>query len=123
MFNTHSVSNWFWIIGDEKENVYSSAIKKSIPVNSKEFKSFLQDGNAPTHIKSIDELREVLIAQYRDGWEHTALDIKEKRRAQICAELLVIDMRSIRPAREGNAAKLGELEAFAQVLRDELRAL
>jgi len=49
--------------------------------------------------------------------------LQNPRISEIKAELASIDLRSIRPSREGDSARLAELEAQAQVLRDELRAL
>ena len=48
---------------------------------------------------------------------------EEIRRADILAELAAIDQRSIRPLREGDADRVAELEAQAEALRVELRAL
>lgn len=45
------------------------------------------------------------------------------RIAEIKVELAAIDLKSIRPAREGDVARLATLEAQAQVLRTELSAL
>ncbi len=45
------------------------------------------------------------------------------RIAEIKAELVAIDLKSIRPAREGDTARLATLEAQAQVLRSELSTL
>jgi hypothetical protein len=44
-------------------------------------------------------------------------------RAEVLADLASIDMRSIRALREGNAARIAELEAQAVALRAELAAL
>ena len=48
---------------------------------------------------------------------------KQKRISEIKSELNKIDMKSIRPARAGEAARLAELEAEAEILRIELSAL
>jgi hypothetical protein len=45
------------------------------------------------------------------------------RITEIKAELSAIDLKSIRPAREGDATRLAALEAQAQVLRIELSGL
>lgn len=44
-------------------------------------------------------------------------------RADVLADLAVIDAKSIRALRENNAARIAELEAQAQALRQELAAL
>lgn len=48
---------------------------------------------------------------------------KENRKEEIKSLLYDIDMKSIRPARVGETEKLQELEAEAQILRDELELL
>lgn len=46
-----------------------------------------------------------------------------RTRADVLADLAAIDMRSIRALREGNTARIAELEAQAVALRAELAAL
>ena len=48
---------------------------------------------------------------------------KENRKAEIKSLLHDIDMKSIRPARAGETAKLQELEAEAEKLRAELNGI
>lgn len=48
---------------------------------------------------------------------------KQKRISEIKSELHEIDMKSIRPARAGETAKLEELEAEAEKLRAELNGI
>lgn len=48
---------------------------------------------------------------------------KENRKAEIKSLLHDIDMKSIRPARAGETAKLQELEAEAEKLRKELAGI
>lgn len=45
------------------------------------------------------------------------------RTAEIKAELQAIDAKSIRPIRDGDAARIAGLEAQAAALREELRLL
>lgn len=45
------------------------------------------------------------------------------RAAEIKEELQAIDAKSIRPIREGDAARIADLEAQAAALREELRSL
>ncbi|MDP3322632.1 MAG: hypothetical protein Q8S71_03695 [Hydrogenophaga sp.] len=53
----------------------------------------------------------------------TYIGIDNPRIAEIKAELSAIDMKSIRPTREGDAARLAALEAQAILLRAELSGL
>ena len=46
-----------------------------------------------------------------------------RTRADVLADLQAIDARSVRALREGNAARIDELETQAQALRTELAAL
>ncbi len=48
---------------------------------------------------------------------------KQKRISEIISELNQIDMKSIRPARAGETARLAELEAEAEILRAELAGI
>jgi DNA repair exonuclease SbcCD nuclease subunit len=48
---------------------------------------------------------------------------KEIRKSEIISELNQIDMKSIRPARAGETARLAELEAEAEKLRKELAGI
>ena len=48
---------------------------------------------------------------------------KQKRISEIKSLLHEIDMKSIRPARAGETERLVELEAEAQILRDELNGI
>lgn len=50
-------------------------------------------------------------------------DINAQRKIEIQAEFTALDMQRIRPLAENNTAKLAELNAQAQLLRDELKSL
>lgn len=51
------------------------------------------------------------------------VDIKAQRKAEILAELDSLDAKSIRPIREGDTARLADLDKQAQALRDEFKSL
>ena len=53
----------------------------------------------------------------------TAEQVKATRTAQIKAALAELDAKSIRPLRDGDTARLSELEAQANALRKELGSL
>lgn len=119
----YNVENWFWFIDGDMAHVYSSALKRTVAISSKEYKAFLNSGYLPTHIKSMDELREVLKTQYPEGLPANDGDENYKRRGEIIGELELIDRKSIRPIRENDLERLQELEVSAQKLREELRNL
>lgn len=52
--------------------------------------------------------------------EEVQAKAKAERVRSIKAQLMAIDQKSIRPAREGDTQRLAELEAQAQALRAEL---
>jgi len=58
-----------------------------------------------------------------DGAERKLIEDKATRTAQIKAALAEIDAKSIRPLRDGDTARLSDLEAQANALRKELGAL
>ena len=49
--------------------------------------------------------------------------VPNPRIAEIYAALSALDMKSIRPTREGDLVRLADLELQAQMLRDELKGL
>lgn len=62
------------------------------------------------------------IADYAEPVK-TPAEIAAARKAEILAALSALDAKSIRPLREGDAARVDALEAEAMVLRAELAAL
>lgn len=57
------------------------------------------------------------------AWELVDPAPAKRERREIMSELATLDAKTIRPIREGNAARIAELEAAAAVLRDELANL
>ena len=55
-------SNWYWLVADDDKHVYSSARASTVATGDKAYKAWLAQGNAPTRIASMDELKDVLIA-------------------------------------------------------------
>ena len=55
-------SNWYWLVADDDKHVYSSARAATVSTGDKAYKAWLAQGNAPTRIATMDELKDVLIA-------------------------------------------------------------
>ena len=58
----YAPANWYWIIAGDDKQVYSSARSAPVSVGDKAYKTWLAQGNVPTRIASMDELKDVLIA-------------------------------------------------------------
>ena len=58
----YAPANWYWIVGDDASQVYSSASAATVGTGDKAYKAWLAQGNAPTRIATMDELKDVLIA-------------------------------------------------------------
>lgn len=53
-------SDWFWIVGGDESQVYSSAAGSYVQTSNKQYENWLAAGNVPTRIVSEVELGEVL---------------------------------------------------------------
>lgn len=58
----YTPQNWYWIVGNDETQVYSSASGDYVPVSDATYVSWLADGGKATRITSSDELGEVLAA-------------------------------------------------------------
>ena len=58
----YTPKDWYWIIAGDDRQVYSSARSAFVGVGDKAYKIWLAQGNVPTRIASMDELKDVLIA-------------------------------------------------------------
>jgi len=58
----YTPANWYWIIAGDDRQVYSSARASTVAIGDKAYKAWLAQGNAPTRIATMDELKDVLIA-------------------------------------------------------------
>lgn len=58
----YAPANWYWIIAGDDRQVYSSASAATVGTGDKAYKAWLAQGNAPTRIATMDELKDVLIA-------------------------------------------------------------
>ncbi len=54
--------DWFWLVGGDESQVYSSAARDYVPLDDPAYVAFLAAGGAPTRIGSADELAAVLRA-------------------------------------------------------------
>ena len=58
----YTPKDWYWIVAGDDKQVYSSARASTVATGDKAYKAWLAQGNAPTRIASMDELKDVLIA-------------------------------------------------------------
>ena len=75
MFKPYNPAAWFWIVGGDKSQVYSSAVADFVKPDDAAYVAFLADDGLPSRIASMDELRDVLLAQAPAGWKPTASDL------------------------------------------------
>ena len=57
---TYDPSNWYWIVGGNETQVFSSAVGNYVPANDAAFVAWQADGSTPTRIASEADLGEVL---------------------------------------------------------------
>lgn len=84
-YNTfpYTPSAWYWIVAGEESQVYSSAKPGFVPATDAGYAAWLDDGGMATRIASLDELRDVLLAQAPDGWLLTGNDQIKSQIAQL----------------------------------------
>jgi hypothetical protein len=56
----YNPANWYWIVGGNEAQVFSSAIGNYVPADDATFLAWKADGTIPTRIASEVELGEVL---------------------------------------------------------------
>lgn len=64
----YNVSNWYWIVGDNASQAWSSAAAAYISSDDATYKYWLSLGYLPTKIESEASLQQVLAQQYPAGW-------------------------------------------------------
>ena len=69
----YDVKNWYWIVGDAVDQVYSSAAAAYVAVADPTYAAWLYAGNVPTRIDSEINLRGVFAQQHPAAWPATAL--------------------------------------------------
>jgi hypothetical protein len=57
---TYDPANWYWIVGGNEAQVFSSAVGNYVPADNATFIAWKADGTTPTRIVSEAELGEVL---------------------------------------------------------------
>lgn len=110
------VTNWYWIVGDDESQVWSSKYAKFIDVTDAEYLSWLDAGGAPTKIDTIDSLGATLFEQYPEGAPQTAAVVRAKRDAALSA----CDWIAVRQADAGTLSdtQWGAWKTYRQALRD-----
>lgn len=84
MYN-YNPAAWFWIVGGDETQVYSSAKPGFVPATDAGYTAWLEEGGLPTRIASLDELRDVLMQQYPAGWAMSLDESKAAKNAEINA--------------------------------------
>jgi len=78
---TYNVQDWYWTIGSDAAAVWSSARARSVPVDDAEYLIWAA-GHAATPIADMNELREVMRAQFPPGTLETyAADVRWRTNA------------------------------------------
>lgn len=63
----YAPNNWYWIIGGDEANVWSSAACASIPVDDPGYTAWLAAGNMPSQAATMADLQAVFADQYPAG--------------------------------------------------------
>lgn len=114
MFN---IQNWYWIVCDKPNLVYSSRRAGYFPADDSEYTSWKNAGNIPTKIDTEANLIDVFEAQYPAGSPSITGQIK----AQILALEATVTQRRVRDAILGtDGGWLANVEAQIAVLRGQL---
>jgi hypothetical protein len=73
----YHADNWYWIVGGDTTQLWSSAKAGYVPAADIDYAAFLAAGGAPASIASLDELTEVFKQQYPGGMLSTyAVDVR-----------------------------------------------
>ena len=67
----YNPANWYWIVAGSEIEVWSSATAGFVPITDAKYSSWVDQGNTPTRIVSLQELRDVLAAVYPAGMLET----------------------------------------------------
>jgi hypothetical protein len=56
----YTPTNWYWIVGGDPSQVYSSAVGTYVPSSDPTYVDWAADGTPPTRVANEDELGDVL---------------------------------------------------------------
>lgn len=63
----YTPSHWYWIVGGDEANVWSSRLAASVPVTDADYVAWLGAGGTPSAAATKADLQEVFAAQYPAG--------------------------------------------------------
>lgn len=73
-------SIWYWIVGGDDSQVWSSQRAKFVQANDPDYSGFLATGGRAAAIASLDELEELFVATYPGGMLQTyAADVRWRK--------------------------------------------
>lgn len=93
----YRVSDWFWYIGADRTQVWSSADARYLTVESQTVVAFLRDGNSPSIVSSIDELAQIFQQQFPAGMLLTYANARQWEKATGGYPVKVGDLDIIMP--------------------------
>lgn len=119
----YTPSAWYWVCGGDESQIYSSALPGFIPKNDEGYLAWLDEGGMPTHITSLDDLRDVLLQQYPAGWLKSSAELATDMRAKRDGLIAAVAWRYERHARElrlglSPTDDLAALDIYVQALAD-----
>lgn len=76
----YNPSDWYWLIGGKKDEVWSSSVAKFVKCSDDSYVLWLSVNGAPSQLATLEELGDVLLSQYSKGAPITPNVIREKRR-------------------------------------------
>lgn len=85
MSKSYKPAAWFWIVGGDESQVYSSAQPGFVQATDPAYLQWVEEGGMPTRIASLDDLRDVLFEQCPAGWVMSLGEAKAVKNAEINA--------------------------------------
>ncbi len=71
----YNPSNWYWFVGGNTAQVWSSSAAAYVPASNTAFEQWCAAGNLATNIDSESDLQKVLAVQYPSGWPLTTAQL------------------------------------------------
>ena len=78
----YTARDWYWVIGEDEANVWSSRLAASIPVDDADYAAWLEGGNYPSRAATMADLEVVLAEQYPPGTLRTYTAFKRWQKEQ-----------------------------------------